>query len=224
MIVGHRELDLALNVARMPTLAAAMRERPLPPDTLVLIRIAAGCVETAREAAEITGMQPGSLREAAVFYLQQVLLADGSDSYRVLGVLPEATRTEMREHLRWLMKWLHPDRNPNDWESVFAERVLKAWRDAGSARPEAERAHVRSPEPRDRRSRRHGRRARQIRWIALPIEASSSGLSGKRTKIAAAVIVATLGLVLVSYPYRLPLGGWLGFQTIEARTSAQHAD
>ena len=46
MLEGRLALDFALELTRMPTLATAMRAQPLPPDTLVVIRIAAGCSET----------------------------------------------------------------------------------------------------------------------------------------------------------------------------------
>jgi hypothetical protein len=131
MLEGRLALDLALDLARMPTLGTVMRTHPLPPDTLVLIRIAAGCPETIDDAVRATGVSAGAIRDASVLYLQNVLFAVDADSRRVLGVDHCATRGEMREHLRWLMIWLHPDGNRAGWESIFAERVLRAWRDAG---------------------------------------------------------------------------------------------
>jgi hypothetical protein len=223
MLEGRRALDLALHLARMPTLAAAMREQPLPPDTLVLIRIAAGCAETCGEAARVTGVQASAVREAAVLYLQQVLFATASDSYRILGVSPGASRSTMREHLRWLMKWLHPDRNPNDWESVFAERVLTAWREAGAD------SSAPSPQPtipsialQRAREGRRSRKRRQIRWIALPLSPSPRRI--RRKQLAAALIVATLGLALALFPYHAPLSGWLGWTQGETQASAKDAD
>ena len=35
--------------------------------------------------------------------------------------------------MRWLLKWLHPDHNHNSWDAVYAERVLKAWREVSAA-------------------------------------------------------------------------------------------
>ena len=108
---GGRALDLALELTRDPTLAAAMREQSLPSDTLLVIRIAAGCSDAVQEAVRVTNAPAETLKAAAVLYLQRVLLAPDSDCYRVLGVQPDAPRVEMREHMRWLMKWLHPDRD-----------------------------------------------------------------------------------------------------------------
>jgi hypothetical protein len=122
-------LYLALELARTPILAKAMRQQPLPPDTLTLIRIAAGSTDTCRLAAAMTGLGADVIREAAVFYLQQMLLAADADNYRILGVAPDARQEDLREHMRWMMKWLHPDRARSDWDSTFAERVLAAWQE-----------------------------------------------------------------------------------------------
>ena len=35
--------------------------------------------------------------------------------------------------MRWLLQWLHPDRNNNSWDAVYAERVLKAWREVSAS-------------------------------------------------------------------------------------------
>lgn len=207
-MVAARALDLALDLARMPALARALREQPLPSDTLVLIRIAAGCEETTRQAAARTGAQPGALREAAVYYLQQVLFSAASDSHRVLGVQPGAPRPQIREHLKWLMKWLHPDQDPDGWESVFAERVIRAWRDVGA---EAAEQPFAAPVPvAQAPSHRRSRRARRIPWIALPLDPPRARRARKRKQVAAALLVVTVGLALMLIPYRQGVGDWIG--------------
>ncbi|MGH6925256.1 MAG: hypothetical protein ACRED5_16105 [Propylenella sp.] len=172
MIEGRRALDLALDLARMPTLGEAMRTHPLPPDTLVVIRIAAGCSETSREAVRATGLSATAIRDACVFYLEHVLLASDADSHRILGVRPGAPRSEMREHMRWLLKWLHPDGNRNEWESVFAGRVLKAWREAGAKK------QANSPGRNGAGASRNSAAAPSRsqppnRWIAVPLNSAT---------------------------------------------------
>lgn len=223
MIEGRRALEAALDLAQMPTLAPAMRAQPLPPDTLVVIRIAAGCAATCREAVELTGKQAGTIREAAVLYLQQVLFAPGSESHRVLGVSPDAPRRVMREHLRWLIRWLHPDRNPNEWENVFAERVIKAWRDAGSSSRAPVAVAGSRPAPRAGRDWRIARQ-RRIRWIAVPIDQSDDQRRRGRRRIAAALVVGVLGLALVLLPAQVPLLEWLGIAGVDAQASAENAE
>jgi hypothetical protein len=140
---GARGIDLALDLARMPALAYSIEKPPLPTDIFEVMRIAAGSPEVCQLASQATGQPPAVLIEAARFYLQQVLLRPDADSYRVLGVPPGASRELARRHMRCLLQWLHPDVN-RDWDSVYAERVLKAWREvsANISRPSNSRSHV----------------------------------------------------------------------------------
>jgi curved DNA-binding protein CbpA len=108
------------------------RPRPsdrLPQGMLQLIRIAAGEEMAVLQAQAASGEEPDALREAARFYIQQVMFAAESDSYRLLGVNPDVEDELMREHYRWLVRWLHPDRNPDQWEAFYADRVNRAWQD-----------------------------------------------------------------------------------------------
>jgi hypothetical protein len=74
-----------------------------------------------------------------------MLLRPDADSYRVLGLPPDASRELARRHMQCLLQWLHPDVN-RDWDSVYAERVLKAWREVAtnidSSRPLNSRSRV----------------------------------------------------------------------------------
>jgi hypothetical protein len=170
-----RGLVLALDLIRAPVLADTMRRQPLLPsgEILILLRIAGGCPETSRRAAEAAGQPPEIIRDAVILYLKQVLLFPDADSYRVLGVAHDAPQRTIREHLHWLMRWLHPDRNRNSWETVFTFRVLSAWEDLKSPRKRQEydrrrRQHnvLMSPGPQMRQgtTRRVG-----IPWIATPL-------------------------------------------------------
>jgi hypothetical protein len=122
-------IDLALDLARMPALARSWGAPAIPANIVELMRIATGSPQACEAAVARTGEPTRVVIEAARFYLQQVLLRPDADSYRVLGISPTASRATAREHMRWLMEWLHPDRNSNSWDAVYAERVLKAWRE-----------------------------------------------------------------------------------------------
>jgi hypothetical protein len=128
---GAQGINLALDLARMPALAHSIEKPPLPTDIFEVMRIAAGSPEACQLASRATGQPAAVLIEAARFYVQQVLLQPDADSYRVLGLPPGASRELARCHLRCLLQWLHPDVN-RDWDSVYAERVLKAWRDVST--------------------------------------------------------------------------------------------
>lgn len=131
-------IDLALAAFKDPGMLAELRERPLPADIGQVIRIAAGESGALQSAQEMTGLEAEVLSEACVFLLQQLLFAPQADSYRVLGTAPDAPSERLREHYRWLMKWLHPDRNQDGWEAVYADRVNVAWQDLKTADRRAE--------------------------------------------------------------------------------------
>jgi hypothetical protein len=217
MLEGRLALDFALELARMPTLASAMQARPLPPDTLVVIRIAAGCAETTSEAAAAARLSEESVKEAAILYLQKVLFAPGSDCHRILGVAPDAPRNVVRHHMRWLMRWLHPDRNPSEWESVFAARVLSAWREAGSQMLLRRRDDgvplPLDPEERPERQPRNPQGLRQ-RWVAVPLQ-EPRGSRARWIGIAAAILFAVIGFVLSLTPAATPFTKWLGLTPVE---------
>jgi len=127
-MAGPRGIDLALDLARMPVLAHSIDKPPLPSDIFEVMQIATASPEVCQLAARATGQPASVLVEAARFYLQQVLLRPDADPYRVLGLAPGASRELARCHLRCLLQWLHPDVN-KDLDSVYTERVLKAWRE-----------------------------------------------------------------------------------------------
>lgn len=131
-MAGVRAMDQALDLVRMPAFAQAMHSMPVPDDVVDVIRIAAGSPEAGRDEEARSGHSQEVLVEAARFFLVQVLFAPGGDAYRVLGISPGAPREVAREHMRLLLEWLHPDRN-HAWDSVYAGKVLKAWREVSSS-------------------------------------------------------------------------------------------
>lgn len=126
-------IEEALDFARMPALARTSVLPPIPPNIIELMRIAARSTAACQDASKATGEPAEALVEAARFYLQQLLFRPDADSYRILGLQPGASRDTARDHMRWLLQWVHPDRN-DGLEAVYAERVVKAWRElAGSS-------------------------------------------------------------------------------------------
>ena len=101
----------------------------LPADMRTLLQIVSGDPQALAQACQRCGEQADRVREAAVFYIQQVMFAPGSDSYRILGVDTRARDEQIKAHYRWLVRWLHPDRNPDEWEAIYAERVNRAWQE-----------------------------------------------------------------------------------------------
>jgi len=185
-------IELALDLARMPALARSSVAPPLPPNIIELMRIAAAAPEACQAAVAQTGEPRHVLVESARFYLQQVLFRPDADCYRILGIQPSASRTAAREHMRWLLEWLHPDRNNNNsWDAVYAERVLKAWREVsnGSAvKPNVALARASSNQNKKWRSMR-------LVWIERPVHGRS--LAIRNPYRAFTLLAAPIGLVII---------------------------
>jgi hypothetical protein len=122
----HDALRMAVSMYRQPLLKSRYHSKPIPRGMLLLIKIAAGSEDTCQEASEELQESPQLLRDASVFYLQQVLAKPQLDAYGCLCLAPGAAAAAINLHKRWLLKWLHPDRNSNRWETVLFQRVLGA--------------------------------------------------------------------------------------------------
>ncbi|MEY3359806.1 MAG: hypothetical protein RI923_1066, partial [Pseudomonadota bacterium] len=107
-------LQQAIRLRDQPALLTDLQRAPLPPDMGGLIRIATG------DAAA-----SDSDRLAAAGFLEQVCLHADADPRRRLALLAHDDLLVARTHHRLLIKWLHPDRNPD--HQVLAERVNSAW-------------------------------------------------------------------------------------------------
>lgn len=197
-------LHLALDLAHAPTLAGVVRREPLPERVLDVIKIAAGCSETTAEAAKLTREAPEALRAAAVVYLQTALFAPYADNYRVLGVTRTASLEEIRRHLRWLMMWLHPDRQRDDWQLPLAERVLSAWEELKTPERRRRYDHMHPPPPAVAagRSRRLWRRP-WLPWVQWPAPARRTAPSWA-LRVVVILAFGAVALMVAS------AGGWLG--------------
>lgn len=183
-------IEIALDLKAMPSLAKVVRRRPLPPQVTPLIRIAAGAREQAQEFAVKYGFTENYVREACIFFLHEAVLFTGADSHRTLGLDQNATPEEIREHKRWLLMWLHPDRNDNRWETALFQRVVRSAKAAVEPRSVlSQSTPVRKPRALgQRRKIRPRRQARPASRLKLHVP--------KSVKIAALLLLFT-GLILV---------------------------
>ncbi len=94
--------------------------------------IAAGDETALSEAKKATNRSEQSLREAAAFYIEQILLHPDADHYRVLGAQPDASIAELRRNMALLIRWLHPDHKNGSDRTVFVGRVTRAWNELKS--------------------------------------------------------------------------------------------
>ena len=129
-MTGNGEaLRVAIDLLHVPSRVRQVRMGPLPQDVAFLLRIVAGDSSAMREASRATDRSAEVIRNAAAFFIEQILLAAESDSYRVLGATSDATPSELRHHMALLIKWLHPDSAKEGHQSIFANRVTMAWDD-----------------------------------------------------------------------------------------------
>lgn len=122
-------LRLALDLLYVPWRVRLVRSEPLPEGVALLLRIAAGDAAAQQEAVKVAGRPPEVIRQAATFFIEQILLSPEADSYRVLGASPDAADSELRRNMAALMTWLHPDLTSENERSLFAPRIATAWND-----------------------------------------------------------------------------------------------
>lgn len=120
-------LEQALAMQQEPLLRFSLRNRPLAPDILVVIQLAAARQPLLADTARRLRLDEGGVLETVRSYLQQVLFEGEPDAYRVLAATPTTPLADIRKHHRWLQRWLHPDRRGQEWEALFATRVNWAW-------------------------------------------------------------------------------------------------
>jgi DnaJ domain len=120
-------LRLAFDLMHFPGQVRVVRTAPLPADVSRLLQIAAGDEAVILLAASQSGRPPHLVREAAGFFIEQILLFPDADNYRVLGATPQASYAELRQNMALLLRWLHPDVNRPGERTVFVTRVTRAW-------------------------------------------------------------------------------------------------
>ncbi len=120
-------LRSAIELVHVPSNVRWQRSAPLPEGVLLLLRVAAGSEDALEEAAQLTRRGRDDIRAAAGFFIEQIMLDPGADSYRRLGANRDAPTAALRQHMALLMKWLHPDIERSGHHALFAERVSRAW-------------------------------------------------------------------------------------------------
>jgi hypothetical protein len=119
-------IEAALALYRQPALKAKMAQAPLPSGITDVLRIAASPIEDVEVMARAIGSDARELIAASVLYLQTVLFHNHAGDARLMGLHEDATAVQLRDHKRLILKWLHPDRNRNSWETKLFKRALDA--------------------------------------------------------------------------------------------------
>jgi hypothetical protein len=126
-------LELAVGLLQLPSRVRALRDAPLPGDVDALLSIVTDEGRALADAAHKTGLTESTISDAASFYIEQVLLHPGADSYRALGASADATNEQLRRNMALLLRWLHPDREANSARAIYAGRITEAWNNIKTA-------------------------------------------------------------------------------------------
>lgn len=199
-------VDRALEAARQPKQLLRQSPQPLPPDMLDVIKCAAGDEMTLARYGLERGLHQDSIRDAARVYLQHVVThANGSDRL-VLGLPKGATANDVREHKRWMLKWLHPDRNPSKWEANLFHRVKEA-----SARLES--GTAREPEEKPATPSFNGRRegSARKRLVGQPVKPSKTPLKPVRMRKRDVLRLIVVPLLLAGSTVAVAAIAWFRF-------------
>ena len=123
-------LSLAVAFSRAPSRFPDLLHgrSPLPHGVTALLQFAAGS-PSGNSAAPHPDARSAEHKQAARFFIEQVLLAHHADHYRVLGVAPLAHLDQIKEHHRLLIRLFHPDRQklPDARTDAFATRINQAY-------------------------------------------------------------------------------------------------
>lgn len=126
-------LTLAFGMLNCPDITRRARRSPLPKGVCFLLEVAAEEPEALRDASALTGRTAATLKEAAGFFIEQVLFGRNGDHYRTLGGSGNTPRCELRRNMALIMRWLHPDvvSSSQDAHSfdkrLYVGRVSEAW-------------------------------------------------------------------------------------------------
>jgi len=129
MMSDWMALKIAIDLIHVPSQVRLVRSEPLPDGILTLLRIAAGDDEAQHAAIDLTDRPIKVVRQAATFFIEQILFAPNADSYRVLGASPGASAVELRRNVALLLRWLHPDLDPQEERRIFIGKITAAWND-----------------------------------------------------------------------------------------------
>ena len=119
-------LKSAIALYRQPLLARRMESAKLPGGMGQVLRVAAGGLDHAEIYSAECGASAKEIYESALFFLRTVVMHQNASDARVLALYEPIDVEQLRNHKRLMLKWLHPDRNHNSWESKLFLRVKTA--------------------------------------------------------------------------------------------------
>ena len=124
--VTTKAIEVALAVYKQPNQFVVPKTGNYPLFMLDVLKSAAGDEATLQKHSDDLDVSTEQISQACKFYLQKLCASAGGDPLRMLALDVSAAQSDIRDHKRWLLKWLHPDRNPSKWEAKFFMAVNQA--------------------------------------------------------------------------------------------------
>jgi hypothetical protein len=124
---------LSLRLYSAPAGVHRLRKSALPAGMTELLGVTAGVADVLEPIAKELSRPAVDIRRAGGFFVEQILLAQGTNDYRLLGAHEETSLDVLREHRKLLLRWVHPDVSDRHVaegsvdRSAYASRVQAAW-------------------------------------------------------------------------------------------------
>lgn len=116
-----------MEAQKNPKVTSFLSVGPLPEGIKSLLHVVAeGEWRDAKTEHVYRQHSPEAVRDACAAFLAVVLFGKKTDAFRVLGLPANAPLSDVRDHKRLLLKWLHPDRNEKLDEREYLARVIEA--------------------------------------------------------------------------------------------------
>jgi hypothetical protein len=192
-------MDFALLAFRQPGFQLEPASFAELSDVLSVLKAAAGDSETLDHLSIYKNAMPDQLQIAAQFCLTHVISASARDPRQALVLSELSGEKDIRDHKRWLLKWLHPDRNSKKWESNLFAVVQDAADQLLDGEP-----HVANVKIKSDGLDHQWVHARQRKRIVEP-----SAALRRAFKLVAFVVVLVVGLVM-AYQFIAPDYNFLG--------------
>lgn len=141
-------LEQAIRLLLLPSSIRMHQAEPLPRDVNFLYQVLARESEAEKLAVARSNKSIERIRQAAEFYVCQVVFCPSATPYRILGVERGESRQAMRQNMALLLRWLHPDHDfgVENRQELF-DRVVRAW-EAARAQPHLRGQSLVRPRPR----------------------------------------------------------------------------
>ena len=125
MIAWRTAMEQVFILQNNPDAIYDMRTAPLPEGISTLMRLASNPGDLLNDVSQTLAIEAEVLQSHISDYLVAMCFFPNAQPARILGLNNAKNIPLAKEHHRLLLKWLHPDKNPE--HKLYAEQVNRAW-------------------------------------------------------------------------------------------------